>query len=141
MNLLSYERNKRFVKRKIQSYSKEKLWSVLENMTTSIYQKIIDANLDGELETILVKLLRYNMSPVVEVPVRQFLRDYLIVRDEFWSQFGKSNSFDVAFEQYYQYSKNKCSLIDKLLENLNFTLNYEPLKDDLALIMKEGLTF
>jgi len=110
-------------------------------MTTSIYQKIIEAKLDGELETILVKLLRYNMSPVVEVPVRQFLRDYVLVRDEFWSQFGKSNSFDVAFEQYYQYSKDKCALIDKLLENLNFTLNYEPLKADLALIMKEGFTF
>ena len=110
-------------------------------MTTSIYQKITDANLDGELETILVKLLRYNMSPVVEVPVRQFLRDYVLVRDEFWSQFGKSNSFDVAFEQYYQYSKNKCSLIDKLLENLNFTLNYEPLRDELSRIMKESLTF
>lgn len=107
----------------------------------SIYQQIYDANLDREFETILVKLLRYNMAPVVEVPVRQFLQDYIIIRDDFWSQFGKCNSFDVAFDQYYQYAKNKCTLIDSLLDNLNFTLSYDPLRNDLSLMMKEGLTF
>jgi hypothetical protein len=107
----------------------------------SIYQQIYDANLDREFETILVKLLRYNMSPVVEVPILHFLQEYAVVRDDFWSQFGKCNSFDGAFDRYYQYAKNKCALIDTLLDNLNFTLSYDPLRDDLSMIMKEGLTF
>ena len=106
-----------------------------------IYQEIHDANLDREFETILIKLLRYNMSPVVEVPVRHFLREYAIIRDDFWSQFSKSNSFDMAFDCYYQYAKNKCALIDSLLSNLNFALNYDPIRNDLLLMMKDGLTF
>ena len=119
---------------------KTKLWHLLENME-SIYQQIYDANLDREFEMILVKLLRYNISPVVEVPVRHFLEEYIVIRDEFWSQFEKCNSFDMAFDRYYQYAKNKCALIDSLLSNLNFALNYDPLRSDLALMMKEGLTF
>ena len=47
----------------------------------------------------------------------------------------------MAFDGYYQYAKNKCALIDSLLDDLNFTLNYDPLKNDLSLMMKEGLTF
>ena len=117
-----------------------KLWYLLENMS-SIYQQIYDANIDREFETILVKLLRYNSSPVIEVPVCHFLQEYIVIRDDFWSQFGKCNSFDMAFDRYYQYAKNKCALIDSLLDNLNFTLNYDPLKNDLSLMMKEGLTF
>src|SRR3972149_1320441 len=117
-----------------------KLWYLLENMT-SIYQQIYDANLDREFETILVKLLRYNMAPVVEVPVHQFLQEYIVIRDDFWSQFGKCNSFDMAFDSYYQYAKNKCALIDSLLDNLNFALSYDPLRNDLSLMMKDGLTF
>ena len=117
-----------------------KSWNLLEDMV-SIYQQIHDANLDREFETILVKLLRYNTSPVIEVPVHHFLQEYIVIRDDFWSQFGKCNSFDMAFDGYYQYAKNKCALIDSLLDNLNFTLNYDPLRNDLSLMMKEGLTF
>ena len=110
-------------------------------MTTSVYQKITEANLDREFETILIKLLRYNMSPVVEEPVHQFLQEYVVIRDDFWSQFGKSNSFDMAFDRYYQFAKNKCALIDSLLDILNFTLNYDPLRNDLSIMIKDGLTF
>jgi hypothetical protein len=107
----------------------------------SIFKQLHDANLDKELETILVKLLQYNMSPVVEAPVLHFLQEYVIIRDDFWNQFGKSNSFDLAFDRYYQYSKNKCALVDSLLDNLNFALSYDPLRDDLAIMIKDGLTF
>jgi hypothetical protein len=110
-------------------------------MSVSVYQKIYDARLDRELETILVKLMRYNMSPVIELPILQFLEEYTLIRDEFWDRFSKCASFGKAFEMYCQYSKNKCSLIDSLLDNLDLTLNYDPLKGDLALMMKEGLTF
>ena len=110
-------------------------------MTTSVYEQIHDTKLDRELETILVKLLQFNMSPVIEVPILHFLQEYAVIRDDFWNQFNKCTSFDMAFDMYYQYSKNKCFLIDSLLDNLNFTINYDPLKVDLACMMKEGLTF
>jgi hypothetical protein len=116
-----------------------KLWYLLD--MTSIYQQIYDAEIDKEFETILIKLLRYNMAPVVEVPVRLFLHEYVVIRDDFWSQFEKCNSFDMAFDGYYQYAKNKCALIDSLLENLNFALSYDPLRNDLSIMMKEGMTF
>ena len=108
---------------------------------TSIYQQLYDAKLDKELETILAKLLQYNMDPVVEVPISHFLHEYTVIHDDFWNQFGKSNSFGMAFDRYYQYSKNKCALVDSLLDNLNFALNYDPLRDDLAIMLKDGLTF
>jgi hypothetical protein len=110
-------------------------------MATNIFQQIYDANLDREFETILIKLLRYNTSPAVEVPVLHFLREFIIIRDDFWSQFKKCNSFDMAFDRYYQYGKNKSALIDSLLDNLNFALNYDPLRNDLSIMIKEGLTF
>jgi hypothetical protein len=110
-------------------------------MATSVYEQIHDTKLDRELETILVKLLQFNMSPVIEVPILHFLQEYAVIRDDFWNQFNKCTSFDMAFDMYYQYSKNKCFLIDSLLDNLNFTINYDPLKVDLACMMKEGLTF
>ncbi len=47
----------------------------------------------------------------------------------------------MAFDCHYQYAKNKCSLIDSLLNNLNFALSYDPLRNDLSLMMKDGLTF
>jgi hypothetical protein len=110
-------------------------------MAVSIYQQIYDAKLDREFETILIKLLRYNMAPVVEIPVLHFLQEYTVVRDDFWSQFAKCNSFDMAFDRYYQYAKNKCTLMDSLLDNLNFALGYDPLRNDLSSMIKEGLTF
>ncbi|MCI4431983.1 MAG: hypothetical protein JHC41_00010 [Nitrosopumilus sp.] len=110
-------------------------------MTASVYEKIHDAKIDRELETILVKLLQYNSSPVMEVPILHFLQEFVVIRDDFWNQFNKCTSFDKAFDMYYQYSKNKCSLIDLLLDNLNFTITYDPLKVDLACMIKEGLTF
>ena len=117
-----------------------KYWHLLENMA-SIYQQIHNANLDREFETILVKLLQYNMAPTVEVPIRHFLQEYVVIRDDYWSQFGKCNSFDMAFDKYYQYAKNKCALIDSLLSNLNFALSYDPLRNDLTLLLRDGLTF
>jgi hypothetical protein len=65
----------------------------------------------------------------------------LVIAHAYTCQFGKSNSFGMAFDKYYQYSKNKCALVDSLLDNLNFALNYDPLLDDLSVMMRDGLTF
>ena len=108
---------------------------------TSIYQQIYDAHLDKELEVILLKLLRYNQSPKVTEPVKQFLYNYRKINQEYWSTFSQSNSFETALESYYQYSKNKCTITDTLCDHLNMTLNYEDLRDDLSLIMRDSFTF
>lgn len=103
---------------------------------TSIYTQIYDANLDKEFETILIKLLRFNLAPIVESPIHDFLVEYVAIRVEYWNQIEKCYSFDMAFDRYYQYTKNKCSLIDSLLDNLNFAHCHNPLQNDLSLMME-----
>lgn len=107
----------------------------------SIYQKISDAHLDKELEVILLKILRYNHTPKVTEPILQFLETYKRLNDEYWKSFGKSNSFETALESYYQYSKNKCTATDVLCDNLNLALNFDDIRDDIAMMMRESLTF
>ena len=108
---------------------------------TSIYQQIYETCLDREFETILLKLLEYNRSKSVEIPIHQFLHEYVLIRDEFWCELRKCFSFDDAFNMYYQYEKNKYELVDSLWSNLSFALDYSPLRCDLAIILKEGMTF
>lgn len=107
----------------------------------SIYQQICDTCLDREFETILIKLLEYNRSKYVEIPIRKFLHEYITLRNEFWYKLRKCNSFDDTFSMYYQYEKNKYELIDSLWDNLSFALDYGPLRGDLAIIMKDDITF
>lgn len=108
---------------------------------TSIYQKISDANLDKELEVILLKLLQYNHTPKVTEPILQFLESYKKINDEYWKSFEKSSSFETALESYYQYSKNKCTATDVLCDNLNLTLNFDDIRDEVAMMMRESFTF
>lgn len=110
-------------------------------MSESIFKDVTNSNLDKELEGILLKILRYNMSSSMTGPIREFLKEYGEIHETFWSQFAKSNSFDGAFDSYYQYSKNKCMLVENLLDSLNFSLNSKSIREDATLMLKEALTF
>lgn len=105
----------------------------------SIYQDIYDSKLDKELESILLKLLRYNSSEKVKEPISKFLYQYRLISDDYWEQFRASNSFERAFDSYYQYSKNKCLLTDTLLKNLRFSI--ENVREDINIMMREAFTF
>ena len=107
----------------------------------SIYQQIHDARLDKHLEDILYKLLRYNSSADVQVPVQQFLRDYQTISHDFAEGYGRCNEIDGALEAYHQFTKNKCVLVDVLLQNLQYTLNYGTVRAELSAMLKDGLTF
>lgn len=105
----------------------------------SIYQDIYDARLDKELESILLKLLRFNSSDKVKDPITKFLFDYKLISEDYWEQFRTSNSFEQAFDLYYQYSKNKCLLTDTLLKNLSFSI--DNVHEDISIMMKDAFTF
>ncbi|MDX1595574.1 MAG: hypothetical protein R3327_01395 [Nitrosopumilaceae archaeon] len=107
----------------------------------NIYQKIHEANLDKELEVILLKLLWFNHSTKVTQPILKFLENYKKINEDYWVQFTESNSFDTALESYYQYSKNKCKATDLLLDDLNMSLNFDELRNDLTEMMRESFTF
>ena len=72
----------------------------------NIYQKFHEANLEKELEVILLKLLWFNHTPKVTQPIFDFLDIYKKINVDYWTSFGESNSFDTALESYYQFSKN-----------------------------------
>ena len=44
-------------------------------------------------------------------------------------------------EAYHQFTKNKCVLVDVLLQNLQYTLNYGTVRAELSAMFKDGLTF
>ncbi len=108
---------------------------------SNIYKKIHEANLDKELEVILLKLLWFNHSPKVTQPILNFLETYQKINEDYWTEFTESNSFDTALEAYYQYSKNKCKATDNLLDDLNMSLNFDDMREDLAEMMRESFTF
>jgi hypothetical protein len=113
----------------------------LDLAASSIYKAIFEANLDARLEELLVNLLRYNSSANVQEPIRIFLYNYQIMSDNFWEMYKKAKSYDDVLECYYTFSKNQCTIIETLLENLRITLNDDHLKEDLHVMLKEAFTF
>jgi hypothetical protein len=109
--------------------------------TSNVYQAIFEANLDGRLEELLVNLLRYNSSADVQEPIRIFLYNYQIMSDNFWAMYKKAKTYEDVLGCYYQFSKNQCTVIETLLENLKLTLEDYSLKEDLQLMLKSGFTF
>lgn len=107
----------------------------------SIYQKIHESKLDSKLETLLLKLLEYNSSDNVREPISDFLSSHQIMSDNFWEQFNQSNTFENALECYYQFSKNQCSLVESLLQTLQFNLDEDNTREELASMLKDALTF
>jgi len=110
-------------------------------LMTSIYQQIYGAKLDRHLEDILLKLLKYNQSADVQGPVRQFLQDYRTISYDFSESYRHCNEFDSALEAYRHFAKNKCVLIDTLLQNLQYTLSYGPVRAELSAMLRDGFTF
>jgi hypothetical protein len=114
-------------------------WVILA--VSSIYKAIFEANLDARLEELLVNLLRYNSSASVQEPIRIFLYNYQIMSDNFWSMYKKAKSYEDVLECYYQFSKNQCTIIETLLENLRLSLNEDHLKEELHVMLKDAFTF
>ncbi len=108
---------------------------------TSIYKSIFEANLDARLEELLVNMLRYNSSAGVLEPIRVFLYNYQIMSDNFWQMYKRAKSYEDVLECYYQFSKNQCTIIETLLENLKISMNENHLKDELHVMLREAFTF
>jgi len=88
-----------------------------------------------------LKLLEHNTSPNVQEPIRQFLINYQLMSDSFWERYERSNTFEEVLECYYQFSKNQCTIVETLLENLKFTLDKDNTRSELAMMLKDGFTF
>ncbi|NDB32231.1 MAG: hypothetical protein EB163_01620 [Nitrososphaeria archaeon] len=86
-------------------------------------------------------MLRYNSSAGVQEPIRIFLYNYQIMSDNFWQMYKHAKSYEDVLECYYQFSKNQCTIIETLLENLRITMNDDHLKDELQVMLKEAFTF
>ena len=89
----------------------------------------------------MVNMLRYNSSAGVQEPIRIFLYDYQIMSDNFWQMYKRAKSYEDVLECYYQFSKNQCTIIETLLENLKITMNENHLKDELHVMLREAFTF
>ena len=117
------------------------LYSIDSVSSTSIYQAIHDAHLDNRLEEILLKLLEHNSSPNAQEPIRQFLSNYELMNENFWSSYKKANTIEDALERYYQFTKNQCILVETLMVNLRFSIDKDNSRKDLAAMLKDGFTF
>ena len=89
----------------------------------------------------MLNMLRYNSSAGVQEPIRIFLYDYQIMSDNFWQMYKRAKSYEDVLECYYQFSKNQCTIIETLLENLKITMNENHLKDELHVMLREAFTF
>lgn len=97
--------------------------------------------MDARLEELLVNLLKYNSSANVQEPIRVFLYNYQVMSDNFWEMYRGARSYEDILECYYQFSKNQCTAIETLLENLRMSLNRDHLKEELHVMLKDAFTF
>jgi nitrogen regulatory protein PII-like uncharacterized protein len=86
-------------------------------------------------------MLRYNSSAGVQEPIRIFLYNYQIMSDNFWQMYKHAKSYEDVLECYYQFSKNQCTIIETLLENLKISSNADHLKEDVHAMLREAFTF
>ena len=89
----------------------------------------------------MLKLLEYNSTPNVQEPIRQFLTNYQMMTDTFKESYQNANTFENVLECYFQFSKNQCTIIETLLQNLRFTLDKDDTRKELAVMLKDGFTF
>ena len=108
---------------------------------TSIFQAVYESKLDEKLEKLLLKLLENNSTPNVQEIIRQFLTNYQISSENFWDIFNKSGSYEESLDSYYQFSKNQCTLVENLLDNLNIILNKNGIQQNMATMLRDGFTF
>lgn len=86
-------------------------------------------------------MLRHNSSVGVQEPIRIFLYNYQIMSDNFWQMYRQAKSYNDVLECYYQFSKNQCTVIETLLENLKIAMNEDHLKEELQIMLREAFTF
>lgn len=86
-------------------------------------------------------MLRYDSSARVQEPIRVFLYNYQIMSDNFWQMYKRAKSYEDVLECYYQFSKNQCTIIETLLENLKISDNTDHLKEDVRAMLREAFTF
>ncbi|CDI05876.1 hypothetical protein NITUZ_40042 [Candidatus Nitrosotenuis uzonensis] len=86
-------------------------------------------------------MLRFDSSVNVQEPIRIFLYNYQIMSDNFWAQYKYAKSCEDVLECYYQFSKNQCTIIETLLENLRLVKNQDHFKEDIHLMLKDAFTF
>lgn len=61
--------------------------------------------------------------------------------DTFWESYHNSHAVEDVLECYYQFAKNQCTVIETLLQNLQFTLDKDNTRKELAVMLKDGFTF
>jgi hypothetical protein len=108
---------------------------------SNIYQALYEAKLDARLENLLLDMLRFDSSANVQEPIRIFLYNYQIMSDNFWAQYKAAKSYEDILECYYQFSKNQCTVIETLLENLRLVKKDAYLKEDLRMMLRDAFTF
>lgn len=108
---------------------------------SNIYQALYEAKLDARLENLLLDMLRFDSSANVQEPIRIFLYNYQIMSDNFWVQYKAAKSYEDILECYYQFSKNQCTVIETLLENLRLVKKDAYLKEDLRMMLRDAFTF
>lgn len=108
---------------------------------SNIYQALYQAKLDARLENLLLDMLRFDSSANVQEPIRIFLYNYQIMSDNFWAQYKAAKSYEDILECYYQFSKNQCTVIETLLENLRLVKKDAYLKEDLRMMLRDAFTF
>jgi hypothetical protein len=108
---------------------------------SNIYQALYEAKLDARLENLLLDMLRFDSSANVQEPIRIFLYNYQIMSDNFWAQYKAAKSYEDILECYYQFSKNQCTVIETLLENLRLVKKDPYLKEDLRMMLRDAFTF
>lgn len=86
-------------------------------------------------------MLKFDSSANMQEPIRIFLYNYQIMSDNFWAQYKSAKSHEDILECYYQFSKNQCTAIETLLENLSLVKNKDQLRDDLRVMLKDAFTF
>jgi len=64
-----------------------------------------------------------------------------MISENFSEQYGRSGTYEDVLNSYFQFSKNQCTLIETLLEDLRITLDKDNIKENLAIMLKEGFTF
>jgi predicted transcriptional regulator len=61
--------------------------------------------------------------------------------ESFWETYKNSVSYKQVLEVYYQFSKNQCEVVETLLEDLKISLDEDHVKENLADMLKDSLTF
>ncbi len=106
--------------------------------STSIFQAIHEAKLERRIEDLLLKLLKYNSTPNVQEPLRQFLTNYQMATESFSDSAQNAHTYEDVLECYHQYAKNQCMIVETLLENLRYTLDKDGTRKELAMMLKDG---